>query len=49
MLIAQQSSGRKEEEECDENINYTYFEKQYDQTFLLNVLFFLQIIQYACN
>ena len=33
MHIAQQSLWRKKLEERDENINFTYFEKHYDQTF----------------
>lgn len=41
MHIAQQIIWKKKLEECDENLNYTYFEEQYEQLFPLDVYFLI--------
>lgn len=49
MDIAQQFLWRKKLEENDENLNCTYFEKQFDQMFPLYVYFSANEIVCACD
>jgi len=48
MYIAEQIIQRDKVEAYDTNLNYTYFEKQFDQIFPLDV-YFSQMIQCTCN